>query len=126
VQQRAAYDILGARLAANPQFQAARQALDTQKAALSEAQKKLDDALEQAAKADEAAKAAKPVGSDDKGITMLQGALGQEAAAEIDKAQKKAQCIAVMEKLLAGMKADWLTESWKRCQEQGFTLLGAQ
>jgi len=123
---REASDILGARLAANPQFQAARQALDTQKAALSEAQKKLDDALEQAAKADEAAKAAKPVGSDDKGITMLQGALGQEAAAEIDKAQKKAQCIAVMEKLLAGMKADWLTESWKRCQEQGFTLLGAQ
>lgn len=133
---REAADILEARLAANPQYQAARQALEAEKAQLAEAGKKLESAERQLVEAELAAKksaatttsiASAKAGDTVDPLTGVAASRGAQTtqdligtAQKIDEAQEKILCLDIKEKLLAGIKADWIIEGWKNCQKLGF------
>ncbi len=113
-------------LDSDPRFQSAWKTLNDKKTQLSQVEKKIDEAIEKVDKADEAARDFKFTGSPDRPVDSLAAATIQHAATEAEQAQEKAQCLAVMEKMLTGIKADWITETWKKCQDLGFIFQVAQ
>jgi len=131
-------DATEASLAANADYLQARASLDAQKAVLAEYNAKLEQAaakLDQAAAASAASAPASAAsttttlgGKTTAGLTVdpLAAAAVQQAAVEVNAAQAKIQCLAVKEKLLAGLTADWLSEAWAQCQKLGFTFEGAR
>jgi hypothetical protein len=120
-----------ASLAANADYMQARASLDAQKALLAGYNAKLEQA---AAKIDQAASASPAsvtaavgdMSTAGTAIAPLSAGATQQAFVEVQAAQAKAQCLAVKEKLLAGLKADWLAEAWAQCQKLGFTFEGAR
>ena len=139
-------DATEASMKANPDYLRAREALDAQKAQLAEASKKLEAAEQQLTQSQLAAKestlpvaapkaAASTTGSGGSlnplaGAAASRGAQTVKAALStaqnIDAAQEKIRCLDIKEKILAGIKADWIDEAWKNCQKLGYTFEGGR